>query len=316
MHDKQRMAALISLFLAAAAATPDWAFVPGSFAPGRGPDGNSVLLDARDGLILVDSGRHAAHRARIEAAAAGRPIVAIVNTHWHLDHTRNNAELRAAAPGLPIVATEGFEAALTGFFPRSRAAAEAYLATGQPPPEQVAEIRADMAGMDAVEHLRPTRPVRRSGSHTIAGRRLELRVADHAVTAADLWIWDPGQRLVIAGDLVTATVPFLDTACPEGWRRTLGEIARLPFATLIPGHGAPMTRAQFEMWRRSFDALLDCAASDAPRERCVDGWSRDAAAFIAADDRSRVARMVGYYIDTRLRAAPAERGRYCPGGPG
>lgn len=310
------MPALISLFLAAAAATPGWTFVPGSFTPGRGPDGNSVLLDAPDGLILVDSGRHAAHRARIEAAAAGRPIVAIVNTHWHLDHTGNNAELRAATPGLPIIATEGIEAALRGFFPRSRAAAEAYLETGQAPPEQVAEIRADMAALDAVEHLRPTRPIRHSGPVTIAGRRLELRVADHAVTAADLWIWDPKHRLVIAGDLVVAMVPFLDTACPEGWRRTLGEIAKLPFATLVPGHGAPMTRAQFDTWRRGFDALLDCAASDAPRERCVEGWSRDAAAFFAAEDRPRVARMVGYYLDTRLRAAPAERGRYCPGGSG
>lgn len=310
------MAALLSLFLAAATPASGWTLVPGSFAPGRGPDGNSVLLDAPDGLILVDTGRHADHRARIEAAAAGQPIAAIVNTHWHLDHTGNNAELRAAAPGLPIVATDGIDLALSGFLPRSRAAAEAYLATGRAPAAQADEIRADMAAMDAVEHLRPTRPVRRSGPVIIAGRWLELRVAAHAVTAADLWIWDPKTRLVIAGDLVVAMVPFLDTACPQGWRRALGEIARLPFATLVPGHGAPMTRAGFDTWRRGFDALLDCAASDAPRDQCVAGWIGDAASFIATGDQDRVARMVGSYIDTRLRAAPTERDRYCPGGAG
>lgn len=310
------MAALLALLLAAAGPATGWTLVPGSFEPGRGPDGNSVLLDAPDGLILVDTGRHAAHLARIRDAAGGRPIVAIVNTHWHLDHTGNNAEPRAEHPALPIVATQGIEPALAGFFPRSRAAAEAYLATGQASVEQAAEIRADMAAMDAIEHLRPTRPIRRSGAATIAGRRLQLRVADHAVTAADLWIWDPAAKLVVAGDLVVAIVPFLDTACPEGWRRALAQIAATPFETLIPGHGAAMTHVEFDAWRGAFDSLLDCAASDAPAAQCVEGWARDAARFIPASDRPRVAQMVGYYLSSRLRASPAERVRYCPGGPG
>lgn len=311
------MGVLLSLLLAAAASpATGWTVVPGSFEAGRGPDGNSVLLDAPQGLILVDTGRHAAHLARIRDTAGDRPIAAIVNTHWHLDHTGNNAELRAARPALPIVATEGIEPALTGFFPRSRAAAEAYLATGKASAAQEAEIRADIAAMDAVEHLRPTRPVRQSGTATIAGRPLELRVAAHAVTAADLWIWDPALKLVVAGDLVVPMVPFLDTACPEGWRRALAEIAATPFDTLVPGHGAAMTRGEFDAWRRGFDNLLDCAASDALAAACIEGWGRDAARFIPAEDRPRVAQMVGYYLATRLRAAPAERVRYCPGGPG
>src|SRR5262245_46731116 len=80
--------------------------VPGGFEKGRQPDGNSVVFDAPDGLIVVDTGRHAAHVDAViaEARRAGKPIAAIVNTHWHLDHTGGNAELLAAYPGAQVYA--------------------------------------------------------------------------------------------------------------------------------------------------------------------------------------------------------------------
>ena len=110
-----------------------WHLVPGTFEPDRGPDGNSVFLDAPDGLILVDTGRHPAHRDRLLAYAAerGRPIVAIFNTHWHLDHSTGNREIRAAFPRAPLYATTAVEGAVLRFFPQSRAAAERFLASGR-----------------------------------------------------------------------------------------------------------------------------------------------------------------------------------------
>src|SRR5688500_4400216 len=88
-------------------------FIAGTFEPDRGPDGNSVFLDAPDGLVLVDTGRHPAHRDRLldYARERGRPIVAIFNTHWHLDHSTGNAELRAAFPQAPLYATDAIEGA-------------------------------------------------------------------------------------------------------------------------------------------------------------------------------------------------------------
>src|SRR6185436_20904869 len=94
-----------------AALLPGWHLIPGTLEPDRGPDGNSVFLDAPDGLILVDTGRHPAHRDRLLAYASerGRPIVAIFNTHWHLDHSTGNAELRAAFPQAPLYATNAID---------------------------------------------------------------------------------------------------------------------------------------------------------------------------------------------------------------
>jgi hypothetical protein len=71
-----------------------------------------------------------------------------------------------------------------------------------------------------------------------------------------------------------------------------------------------MSRDEFLRWRGAFNNLLDCAAGNSAREACIDGWTRDAAEFIPAGE-TRVESMVGYYIDTRLRAEPEERFRYC-----
>lgn len=310
----RRLIILLALVCAAPSSGRDlgWHLVPGSFAPGRGPDGNSVFLDAPAGLILVDTGRHPAHQEKLlaYAKARGRPIAAIVNTHWHLDHSGGNAEIRAAFPEAPVYASTALEGALTGFFPNSRKAAEEFLASGQASPELEAEIRRDFAAMDDVGSLRATRAVARSGEVRIAGRKLRLNLAPFAATEGDVWVYDPRSKLLIAGDLVVGLVPFFDTGCAEGWRKALDTLAATPFATLIPGHGEPMSRPQFLQWRGAFGNLLDCAASSQAKEACVAGWKRDAAAFIPAGDR-RIDGMVGYYLDTRLRAPTAEREKYC-----
>lgn len=306
------------MLIFALAAAASWQLVPGDWQRGRGPDGNSVLLDASAGLIVVDTGRHPAHQQAILAAARarGKPIAAIVNTHWHLDHTGGNQEIRAAFPKAEIIASEAVDGALGGFLKRSRAGAEAFLASGKASPEQAADAKLDFAAMDDAADLRPTRPVRANGTMAIAGRRFDVRLERYAATAGDVWLYDPKERLAIVGDLVVGLAPFMDTACPQGWRAALGRIAAAPFSTLVPGHGAPMDRAAFTRWRAAFDNLLDCAAGTAARQACIDGWMRDAAPLIPAADRERVPGMIGYYIDTRLRAAPDERNRYCEGGSG
>ena len=304
--------------LAACTTTPaaqptGYQLIPGSFEPNRGPDGNSIFLDAPDGLILVDTGRHPAHRDRLLAYARerGRPIAAILNTHWHLDHTTGNGEIRAAYPRAPVYATNAIEGALTGFLRNSRERTEAALTAGRIPEANLAEVRRALDVMGRPDSLRPTRLVTRSETLTIAGRRFELHVAPFAATEADLWIRDPAIGLVIAGDLVVAEVPFMDTACAEGWRRALDRLAATPFTTLIPGHGVPMDRSAFLAWRAAFDNLLDCAASSAERATCIAGWRRDAARFIVPGRETLIDEMTGYYIDSRLRAAPEERERYC-----
>lgn len=291
---------------------PGVSMIAGSNAPGRQPDGNSILIEAPGGLILVDTGRHKAHQDAILGFAKARrkAIAAIVNTHWHLDHSGGNAEIRAAFPDAPLYASTAIEGALRGFLPKSRADAENFVRSGKAPPATAEDIALDIAAIDDPASLRPSVPVSASGHVKLAGRKMEVHLAPFAATEGDVWLFDRRSRVLVAGDLVVAAAPYLDTACPEGWRKALDEIAAQDFRSLIPGHGAPMSKAQFLDWRQAFANLLDCAASEATNAACIAGWKRDAAAFIPAGER-RTDGLIGYYLATKLRAAPEERTRYC-----
>ena len=65
-------ALLVTAATGLAAKAPDYELIPGTFEKGRQPDGNSILLDAPGGLIVIDTGRHAAQQEKILAAAKGK----------------------------------------------------------------------------------------------------------------------------------------------------------------------------------------------------------------------------------------------------
>jgi glyoxylase-like metal-dependent hydrolase (beta-lactamase superfamily II) len=315
-----RTAIPVGLFILAACATPSagtaesaFHLVPGSVPMDKGPDGNSIFLDAPDGLILIDTGRHPAHAEKLLAFAKerGKPIAAIVNTHWHLDHTTGNYDIRQAYPDAKVYATTAIEGALAGFLNRNREQVDKMLADPNTPEAPKAEILRGRSVIDNPDRLRPTDPVKASGSSQIAGRKLEFHIAPLAATEADLWIYDPESRLAIVGDLVVDIVPFMDTACPDGWKKALVEVSATPFKTLIPGHGAPMNRAAFLQWKSAFDNFVDCGRSEKPKQECIAGWKRDAAPFIDAAHAGYVEEAAAYYIDTRLRSSLEEQQKYC-----
>jgi glyoxylase-like metal-dependent hydrolase (beta-lactamase superfamily II) len=292
---------------------PAYHLIPGQVPADKGPDGNTVILDAPRGLIVVDTGRHPEHSAAIlaYARARGRPVTAIVNTHWHLDHTTGNHDIRQVYPRAEVYATTAIEGALGGFLRRNRAQTDKILADPKTPPEQKAQLLRGRSVIDNPNRLRPTRPVLKSGRMRIAGRALDVHVAQFAATEADLWFYDSKEKVVVVGDLVVGIVPFMDTACADGWARALDEVAKVPFKTLIPGHGEPMNRADFLQWRTAYGNLLSCARSAADKKQCIAGWDRDAARFIDPDHKAYVDEALDYYIESRLRSSADERQRYC-----
>jgi glyoxylase-like metal-dependent hydrolase (beta-lactamase superfamily II) len=276
--------------------------IPGAMLPGRGPDGNSVIFIAPDGLVVVDTGRHAWHSDAILAfsRARGAPIAAILNTHWHLDHSSGNGRLKAAYPGARLYTTSAIDRALgaDGFLTRNVAGAEVMLAGGAIDAVQREEVQIFLDTMARSQTLRPDVAVDRSQRARLAGRRFDLRVSPNAVSDADLWLYDARTRVAVIGDFVTFPAPFFETACPEGWRAALDAVWATPFEIAIPGHGEPMTRAQFNIYRTAYGDFVDCVARDAAPSVCAAGWSEAIAPFIANEERAQraAAPMAEYYV--------------------
>lgn len=280
--------------------------IPGGIPPKRQPDGNTVIFEGPKGLVVMDTGRHAWHRQAILdfARAQRRPIVAIVNSHWHLDHVSGDPALKAAYPGARVYASRAIDRALTGFLARSAADAKAYLAPGKLPPETQEDIRADLATIRAGEALKPDVAIEASADRDLAGRRLSVNLAKGAATAGDVWLYDRRSGVAAVGDLVTLPAAFLDTACPEGWRAALGAVWDTPFRLVVPGHGAPMTRDQFAVYRTAFDQLVDCAGSARGKAECAAAWTAAVGPLLGDDPAAakRAEAMTEYYVEGVLRA--------------
>jgi glyoxylase-like metal-dependent hydrolase (beta-lactamase superfamily II) len=280
--------------------------IQGLRIPGRQPDGNSIIWQGPKGLVVMDTGRHPWHQRAIVDFVHSRHgnVVAIVNSHWHLDHVSGNPVLKAEWPDARVYASDAIDDAITGFLARSAADGRKYLDDKSLPPETLEDLKADLATTDHADRLKPDVVVAASGPRVLAGLKLELRLAKNAATDGDVWVFDPRSGVVAAGDLITLPVPYLDTACPKGWSQALAEVEAAPFELAVPGHGKPMSRADFGLYRKAFDAFIACAGSDRPAADCGQDWSRNAAALLEANgmDAKRAAGFAAYYVSDVLRA--------------
>ncbi|MEO7135574.1 MAG: hypothetical protein ABI024_15300, partial [Vicinamibacterales bacterium] len=133
-------------------------------------------------------------------------------------------------------------------------------------------------------------PLTKSGPMRLAGHPLDVHLTDKAVSDAEVWLFDKATRVAVIGDLVAVPVPYLETACPERWRASLDEVWATTFEIAIPGHGRPMTRAQFDSYRKAYGAFVSCVQSSAAPAQCSSGWVDGIGALIGDDtDRPRIA---------------------------
>ncbi|MBI1362228.1 MAG: MBL fold metallo-hydrolase [Alphaproteobacteria bacterium] len=277
----------------------------GTFAANRQPDGNTVLLEGRTGLIVFDTGRHPEQAEKIAAFARSRnrPVLAIFNSHWHLDHISGNIPLKATWPYAKVYSNDpALSEALRTFLAQGAEFNRKRLADPDTPADQREDARIDLATVEQGRMLHPDISLERDQVLMIDGRRLEVHTAAGA-SAGDVWIYDPRARLVAAGDLITLPAPFLDTACPAKWTAALGDVLAVPFERVAPGHGRIMTRGDVERYRDAFDALIVCARGDLSAETCAGAWA-DAASPLQdapSGDRAAAARYAAYYVTEILR---------------
>src|ERR1700737_633751 len=139
---------LYAVFASAASLiAPGTYLVEGEATPNRQPDGNSIIIEAPKGLIVFDTGRHKEHAQQLLdfAREQNRPIAAIINSHWHLDHVGGNPRLRAAFPDIHVYASSALDAARKGFLADYRAQLVTEMAHSAKKPDAQESMRTEIA---------------------------------------------------------------------------------------------------------------------------------------------------------------------------
>jgi cyclase len=207
-----------------------------------GLGGNVGVLRAGDGVVVVDTMtfRIQGRRIRDKAEELGGPTQAIINTHYHMDHTHGNP---AWASGMRVVATErtlDYLRAIDGDYWEGDAA-------GTLPNETFDDEHVLRFGDKTVRLVHPGR------GHT-DGDLVALFVEDRVLHTGDLFFNGRYPNIDLeAGGSVTE------------WGDTIDRLLELDFELVIPGHG-PVTDREgliaFQRFIRQLAALGDQAARE------------------------------------------------------
>jgi glyoxylase-like metal-dependent hydrolase (beta-lactamase superfamily II) len=190
--------------------------------------GNATVLLTNDGVVLIDTKNDRVHDdlvAKVKSLT-DRPIRYAVLTHSHADHSAGAAKLQAM--GVTIIATVATRENM---------------------------LRVNAPGVPQVTYTGYSQVV-------LGGKEVQLREF-RGHTRGDTVALIPSARVAIAGDLVATpdTIPAIVNYGDGGsWSdlgRTLDEVAKLDFDTLIGGHGPVLTRAEFLKYRDRIAAIRE-----------------------------------------------------------
>jgi cyclase len=217
---------------------------------------NAVTVEGSDGVVVIDSlftPRHAADMMAQLRERTGKPVLALVNTHFHGDHTLGNAMI----PTSRIIAHRAARDRLTEDGP-------GYL-------NLLCEVRPDLAPEIAgLEFVLPTELVDHALNLDAGGQPVQVRaVRRHAHTAGDLVVILPAHRILVASDLVfNGILPVARDADLAGWIAALDDLAVLEPDIVVPGHG-PVGGAELLAGQRDVLTRVAAAARAHPCSRAA-----------------------------------------------
>lgn len=254
------------------------------------PAGNVTVIEQSDGLILVDTGGSpGAGRRVVETVRklSRKPVTAVVVTHWHGDHVQGLSAILEAWPGARTIATHATQAHLRDprtmntpavFDGAANTLLQSQLASFAEECRRAGEhatAPAEKAGWAAAARLFRRYAQDMDGALTLPvnegfGERLlitdpsapaEVLFLGRANTDGDAVVWLPKQRVLVAGDIVVAPIPFGYGGYPSEWTATLARLRAFDFAVLVPGHGRPQKdRAYIDALAAALGGIRDQVA--------------------------------------------------------
>jgi glyoxylase-like metal-dependent hydrolase (beta-lactamase superfamily II) len=202
----------------------------------RGEGGNTSVYMTDDAIILVDPKFERNHDELVAkvAALSNKPVKYVINTHAHGDHTGGNLKMAPA----PIIGHKN--------------AASSMVRAKLPGPPQLTygnELRVSSGGKEVVAyHL---------------GR---------CHTDGDTFVYFPALKVVATGDCITTgngqgvpnpptssriNIDYNNGGSLTEAIKTVGEVLKLDFDTVVPGHGPLVKKADIARWHGGLQRLRD-----------------------------------------------------------
>jgi cyclase len=227
-------------------------------------DGNTTIIITDDGVVVVDapstylSEQHLAEIRKL----TNKPVVYLIDTHFHPDHVFGNHVYKDAFPGLHIIAQDYTKAAAERRNPyalahyqglggkavlemlRKQAETGIDLATGKPL-EGYDLVHAKLDYAECIPHLAAAERTRLVSPDMTYSESLTLTLGGTVIklmhfeghTAGDTVVYLPQRNILITGDLVIAPVPYGGDDITEKWIGSLETLMAMHASVIVPGHG-------------------------------------------------------------------------------
>lgn len=227
-----------------------------------------TVIGGERGLVVVDTQASAVAgrevREDVRRLGVGE-VHAVVNTHWHFDHTFGNTAFREADPQVPVHAHAEAARNLAEWGPML---IEQVAREGGPRSQEIVQT----------ELVIPDETFTTWRQLDLGDRVVELIHPGRGHTGGDLVVRVPDAGVLLAGDLVEESAPpaFGDDSFPLEWAETLETVLALTAAAtvVVPGHGALVDRGFVERQRADLAAVTEevraLAASGVPVEQALD----------------------------------------------
>jgi glyoxylase-like metal-dependent hydrolase (beta-lactamase superfamily II) len=191
---------------------------------------NSVIIEGTHEVMLVDAQLTKTNAERVlqEIKETKKPLSTIYITHEHADHFLGLEVFKEAYPGARIIGSPAVVDRINKVY------------------QQKIDKWKNILGPGAASHVVA---IEQFDGNFIAFDGSEIDVVKHIQgdTDENTMLWIPGQRILIAGDVVVNNMHLYtaetDSKAREKWLNSLTEIWELKPSIVVPGHskvGAPL----------------------------------------------------------------------------
>jgi cyclase len=230
---------------------------------------SSFIVNDNDVIVVDDHVSPAAAWVLLEEIkdVTNKPVTTVINTHFHFDHAHGNQifdqrvvniigheftrqMLLSNSIGMPLY--RNYVTGLPGQIDdlKKRLATESDATTQASLERQISVAENNRA---AQAELKPTPPnVTLTDRMTLyrGNREIQIRHLGRGHTAGDVVVFLPRERVVMTGDFLTAGLSNLSDSFPDEWVKSLDELKKLDFDTVLPGHGEAFTdKAKIGYWQ-------------------------------------------------------------------